>query len=233
MAKYWARSGFEIDMETPDLSDVVRGQGSTSNEHTLKISYGDGYATTIKGDFDLNGKGYAKGGTITRISFEDDDHYGTTVSGLRLDLDAFVKAAKSATLVDDAKLYAKMFAGSDEITGGSDDDFINGFGGDDDIIGGLGVDVLTGGTGADIFLYESRYDSDEGLGIDTIVDFSQADGDKISLRDAAFLDFETEVRISSRGTDTIIEVDTNGAFILPMIIRVQGNIALTEADFIL
>lgn len=232
MAKYWSNT-FEIDLSQLDLSEVVRGRGSTTNEHTLKIGYGGGYATTIKGDFDLNGKGIATGGTITRISFEDDDHYGTVISGLRLDLDEFVKVAKSKSLADDANLYAKMLSGADTFTGDSGGDVINGFGGSDTIIGGLGSDILTGGAGADVFVYKSYADSTENLGVDTIEDFSQADGDKINLTGLGFLDFASDVRVSTRGGDTAVEIDVPNGTDFEMIIRVRGNVDFTASDFIL
>lgn len=249
MAKYSARFS-EIDMSDLDLSDVVRGQGSTTNAHTLKISYGGGDATTIKGDFDLNGKGFAVGGTITRISFEDDDHYGTTISGIKIDLNDFVKVAKSKSSADDAALFAKMFAGNDTMTGAVDDDHIRGFAGNDKLTGGFGedrldggdgsdtltggdnADVLTGGLGADIFVYRNELDSTD-QDADTITDFSQAQGDKISLRELGFFDFDTEIRVSHTASQTIVEVDVMGGFSFPLFIRIDGQINLTASDFLL
>jgi hypothetical protein len=57
--------------------------------------------------------------------------------------------------------------GSDHISGGA---------GNDRIFGGRGHDFLTGGDGADTFVFEQR------RGNDTILDFDQADGDKIEIR---------------------------------------------------
>jgi len=250
MAKFWVRAISNLEMFNPDLSDVVRGRGQTVNEHTLKMGHGDGYATTFKGDFELNSKGFAIGGTISRIEFEDDDHYGTIMSGLRLDLDKFIKTAKTSSTADDAKLFASIFSKSDQISGAVGDDKISGFAGndtlvgefgndviaggdgDDTIIGGSDADRLTGGLGADVFVYEREFDSDE-QGSDTITDFSQADGDKISLRDLGFFDFATEVRITHASSQTLVEVDVMGGFNFPLFIRLDGNIALTESDFLL
>ncbi|VVT00071.1 Type I secretion C-terminal target domain (VC_A0849 subclass) [Sphingomonas sp. EC-HK361] len=73
----------------------------------------------------------------------------------------------------DDRLYgdgAIMAAG---VTGG--DDRIDGGAGNDMIVGGGGHDTLIGGTGADHFVFAP------GSGIDDILDFSSAEGDKIDL----------------------------------------------------
>lgn len=250
MAKYWARSGFSIDMSDMSLRDVVRGRGIIVNEHTLKISYGDGYATTLRGDFEINKKGDVTGGTIAKILFEDDDHYGTTLAGIDVSLKAFLSAAKSKTTADDLALFGAMLGGDDSLYGSISGDVIYGFGGNDEISGDFGSDILdggdgddwlygdsgsdelTGGLGADAFVYKDDFDSRE-QGADRITDFSQADGDKIDLSQMGFFDFDTDIRASYQGGNTIVEVDTMGGFAYPLIFRMTGTITLTEADFIL
>lgn len=250
MAKYWVRTVSELDMFDPDLSEVVRGRGQTVNEHTIKISYGDGYATTIKGDFDLNKNGAVTGGTITRIDFENDEDYGTIMSGVRVDLGTFLAVGKSASPADDGKLFASIFSRNDQIDGDIGDDKIKGFAGNDTLNGGFGDDVvdggegadkiiggsdadrLTGGPGADIFIYRREFDSEERSS-DTISDFSQSEGDKISLQDVGFFDFTTEIRVSHTSSQTIVEVDVFGGFDAPLFIRIDGIINLVETDFLL
>lgn len=53
--------------------------------------------------------------------------------------------------------------------------------GNDTIVGGSGNDTLIGGSGADMFLFHSPNE-----GIDTITDFSQAQGDKIQVSASGF-----------------------------------------------
>jgi Ca2+-binding RTX toxin-like protein len=68
-------------------------------------------------------------------------------------------------------------AGNDVLVGGNGDDGLFG-GADNDVLsGGAGNDSLTGGTGADIFVYSLAVDE----GDDRILDFSTAEGDRLSF----------------------------------------------------
>jgi hypothetical protein len=66
--------------------------------------------------------------------------------------------------------------GNDLLIGGSGNDTLNGGDGDDVLIGLGGSDVLIGGRGADRFVWTALSD-----GIDTIVDFNSAEGDRLDL----------------------------------------------------
>jgi len=66
-------------------------------------------------------------------------------------------------------------AASDKITGGAAVDTINGGAGNDIIDGGAGDDILSGGAGADTFILGTV----TAAGMDTIKDFSVAEGDII------------------------------------------------------
>lgn len=98
------------------------------------------------------------------------------------------------------------------LNGTSSHDVIDGLGGNDVLYGGSGFDILTGGAGADIFAFD-----DTALNnIDTITDFSVAQGDKLDLGDLleAF-DPLTElvtdfVRITDNGTVSLLAVDIDG-----------------------
>ncbi len=84
--------------------------------------------------------------------------------------------------------------GANTLNGGAGNDMIDGGGGADIIIGGAGSDTLFGGAGADTFQYQSPADIGAGapligrgsipatVSIDTILDFSVREGDRIDLR---------------------------------------------------
>jgi Ca2+-binding RTX toxin-like protein len=67
------------------------------------------------------------------------------------------------------------------LEGGEGNDTISGGAGNDTLEGGSGNDRLTGGTGADKFLLNTKAD-----GIDTIIDFSTKEGDRIEINFASF-----------------------------------------------
>jgi len=101
--------------------------------------------------------------------------------------------------------------GDDVIYGGAGDDIIFGQEGDDVIYGGLGDDVLYGGSGADSFVF-----MDGNEGVDTIKDFSIAEGDILDISNIlSGFDPLTEaltnyVNVVGSGTDTIVQVDVTG-----------------------
>ncbi|MCC5616119.1 hypothetical protein LC605_13790 [Nostoc sp. CHAB 5836] len=78
-------------------------------------------------------------------------------------------------------------AGNDTIDGKAGNDLLSGGAGNDILIGGAGNDTLVGGIGADRFLYDTnaRFDS-SAVGLDTISDFKQSQGDKIVLDKTTF-----------------------------------------------
>jgi Ca2+-binding RTX toxin-like protein len=134
--------------------------------------------------------------------------------------------------------------------GSQHDDHLSGDGADNWLDGSGGTDILKGNGGADTFHFSP---SGTGLGpdADTIVDFSQAQGDKIELHGfkdggkwAGFLDFEFiggnaftgqegEVHFAQVGSDTWISGDTDGDAIADFQIKCNGTINFTANDFIL
>lgn len=72
-------------------------------------------------------------------------------------------------------------ASNDELTGKAGNDILIGGDGNDILIGGAGIDTLTGGLGADKFVFNSLSE-----GIDTIKDFSWAQGDTIQILGSSF-----------------------------------------------
>lgn len=86
--------------------------------------------------------------------------------------------------------------GRDTLFGGHGDDLLDGGIGNDSLWGGTGADTLQGGTGADTFNFGRSVDStvrtseqiqavtqdaDDSAGVDTILDFNRAQGDRIDV----------------------------------------------------
>ena len=85
-------------------------------------------------------------------------------------------------------------AGNDTVRGGQGTDTLSGGAGNDFISGDRGDDTMTGGAGADIF------HSSSDAGIDRVLDFSVADGDRV------LLDPGTTFTVSQMGGDTVIQM---------------------------
>lgn len=89
------------------------------------------------------------------------------------------------------------------LTGNDARNTLSGGKGADSLNGGGGVDTLVGGAGADRFVFASALGADN---IDRIIDFSQADGDRIVLDSALFAelsrgDLRNAVFLSGDGAD--------------------------------
>ncbi|MEE1654904.1 calcium-binding protein [Microvirga sp. CF3062] len=93
----------------------------------------------------------------------------------------------SDVLIGDAgnnNLYGQ--SGNDELIGGAGADFLSGGLYYDTLSGGAGADTLSGGSAADVF----QFDAVLGAGnVDTLADFSAAEGDKIALETHMFRAF--------------------------------------------
>ena len=82
--------------------------------------------------------------------------------------------------------------GNDVIRGGQQNDTLSGGAGDDYVSGDKGDDTETGGAGADIF------HSFTGAGIDRVLDFNLAEGDRVQLEPG------TSYSVAQVGADTVI-----------------------------
>ena len=87
--------------------------------------------------------------------------------------------------------------GADSISGDQGNDALHGGWGNDTIDGGAGNDRLHGGNNADNFVFASDH------GHDTITDFSESEGDRISLDGVT--DFDTQVTVEDAGEDATVE----------------------------
>lgn len=134
--------------------------------------------------------------------------------------------------------------------GANDDDLILGSKGANalsgkagaDILAGLqGADTLSGGAGVDIFTFSALRDS-KVKSCDVITDFGNG-ADRIALAgisDFIFLAEENatftghaEIRWFQDGSETIVEIDTNGDRNADMRIVLEGSLTLDETDFLL
>jgi Ca2+-binding RTX toxin-like protein len=92
--------------------------------------------------------------------------------------------------------------GADQIRGGQGDDSLSGGAGADFISGDRGDDTEAGGAGADIF------HTFAGAGIDRVMDFSYAQGDRVML------DPGTNYTASQVGADTVVDMGSGAQMIL-------------------
>lgn len=141
--------------------------------------------------------------------------------------------------------------GANKLFGLSGKDALRGNAGADQLTGGAGADELHGGADGDRFVFNSAAESRAAGGIDTIMDFSRVQGDKIQLNaiDAkttvagnnvftfigtkAFSGAAGELRFQKIGTDTRITADTNGDKKIDMTIISDIAFNFIKADFIL
>ena len=93
-------------------------------------------------------------------------------------------------------------AGADVVRGGQGDDVLTGGDGADFLSGDLGSDTITGGDGADIF------HSFTGAGVDRVLDFSVADGDRVQL------DPGTAYSVAQVGGDTVVTLGAGDQVVL-------------------
>ena len=136
--------------------------------------------------------------------------------------------------------------GPNQLAGGQGNDMLFGGGGADILIGGQDQDMLTGGDGSDTFRF---YKQDSvGPGYDYILDFKQADGDKIDLTklaggsgppslafigSAAFTGVAGQVRFEQTGGEALVSADNDGDGQADFAIHCVGTINFNANDFVL
>ena len=141
--------------------------------------------------------------------------------------------------------------GNDTLRGLGGQDAIYGGGGNDLIYGGANLDTLSGGAGADQFRFDDRDLRIKSDGVETILDFSQQEGDKLNFRfmdaDAdtagdqnfsfvgtnAFSGHAGEIRYEQIDGDTFVYGDTDGNGYADFQLMLVGQIDLQVADVVL
>lgn len=164
--------------------------------------------------------------------------------------DILYGGSSTSTALEAAGGYDQLYGGdgNDTLYGGGENDILVGGAGIDQLFGGLGNDRLAGGAGADSFKFDRAVANQTWL--DTIVDFSQAQGDKIdlSLIDAnaavtgnqAFVLVDGnpitaagQVRIFYQGAYTYVEGNVNSVLSQDFQIRIAGRPEISVDDLIL
>ena len=123
--------------------------------------------------------------------------------------------------------------------------------GEDALNGGIQRDTMTGNSGADQFVFDDGDTAATRNGADIITDFSQAQDDRINLRqvdadtttggdqsfsfigDAVFSGAAGELRYAHAQGNTYIEGDTNGDGSADFMIRLDGIVEPIAGDFAL
>jgi Ca2+-binding RTX toxin-like protein len=169
-------------------------------------------------------------------------------------------ATSWAFLIDVNNVVDKLFGtkasqtlngagGADEIDGGAGNDKLYGYAGKDKLIGGTGKDTLTGGTDADLFVFRNAAES-KGATVDTILDFSRSQKDKIDLsqidansklagsQDFSFIGTKNfsgkagELRYEKHASDSYVYGDLNGDKKIDFAIHFDDPLAFSKGDFL-
>jgi Ca2+-binding RTX toxin-like protein len=124
------------DLDIISISPTLRELGLNADD-TVELA-GTG--------FTYDGSQNFTGGTLTGISAIENNQLSFAISGFSIAATTFRDFVFSG---DSATLFAQLFDGADDMTGGGDSDYLNGYGGHDNIFGGAGSDTLIGDTGND------------------------------------------------------------------------------------
>lgn len=152
-------------------------------------------------------------------------------------------------------------AGANTISGMGGNDRLFGNDGADTLVGGDGYDLLdggaardrlTGGSGIDFFIFDDGdFGGTTAATADQIIDFSQAERDRIDLRGvdsdaavagdqafafigtAAFSGTAGELRYEQIGSGTFVQGDIDGDGAADFVIRIEGLHPLGVGDFVL
>ena len=205
--------------------------------HDIANLTGSGFADALTGDANMNVLTGGGGNDVLNGLFGSDilvgDDGDDTLYGNQ-DNDTLNGGLGNDTLYggqgDDA-LYGNQGddtlvggLGNDQMFGGQGNDTLNGADGTDVLVGGLGTNVLTGGAGADSFVMNAQ-------GRDSILDFTQRDGDRIDLRPVGFVSVnQLVVTQASAQSHYIVDGDLNGDGVVDFRLDVFGATTAPNQD---
>jgi Ca2+-binding RTX toxin-like protein len=192
---------FQADWLWGDNGDnVLRGLAGAD------MLEGGAGADIIEGGAGWDTARYIRSGAAVQINLATNVNTGGDAEGdLLYRIEAIYASAYDDTLVGGA--------GNDVLNGGWGNDTISGGAGNDILKGSSGEDALYGDDGADLFVFEA---GSAFNGVDTVGDFSLADGDALDISSLlsaydALTDLITDfVRITDSGGDSVLSVDIDG-----------------------
>jgi serralysin len=209
-----------------DIEDAIGGAGAdlmTGNNLDNRLTAGGGSDTVFGGDgadtiLEASGANYLRGdagndsvsggtgfddinGNMGNDTLRGNDGEDWVVGGRDNDL-LFGDAAFDIVYGNMGNDTVDGGAGNDWVRGGQGDDSVQAGSGDDWVWGDRGSDTLSGGAGADLFY------SFAGAGIDRIIDFSVAEGDRLKLEGSP------SRTIAQVGADVIVDMGNGDQVIL-------------------
>ncbi|WP_161992790.1 calcium-binding protein [Aureimonas leprariae] len=145
-------SNYSFDTDDVDFNDLYWADRYTSSPTVFRATYDDGSFSELRGTgFTYDQYGTPVGGTISSYLIgETNGAPLVTVTGFNVSVQALVQVAETYSTDDDYSLLEAVFSGSDQLTGGNNDDYLHGFAGNDVLRGNGGDDVLHAGSGNDI-----------------------------------------------------------------------------------
>jgi serralysin len=210
------------------------------------IFFSDGWQNNING-----------GNGIDTISYQE-RHLNNVVGDEGVTIDLATGAAQTGASRFETLTSIENAVGSElaDLIGGTNDanflgglggnDGLQGFDGDDIIDGGIGADFMSGGAGADHFVYRTANDTRASgfttLTIETIADFSGAEGDRIDLslmQGSENFTFNGTAGFSARGNGEIrfdngfVQIDANGDGLTDILIQMDGVASMANTDFLI
>lgn len=240
-------AGSAIDMLSLNFSNLLLGTPAKATSSKYELHYNNGYRDIFEGHgFKYDRDDIPKGGTVEEFTEYQRSKEIFEISGLSASVKSIVKAAFTDDMTDDGLIIIKAMRGNDRVSGSSGNDTlfgaggndrIDGGGGNDIILSGPGVDKMTGGSGGDAFVFLELSHSNNASQ-DVITDFTHADNLFLSnlgpghfIGTAGFSGAAGEVRFAVEGNSTIVSGDFSGDGIADFSVRLNGAIALTDADF--
>ncbi|MBW8749206.1 MAG: calcium-binding protein [Acidobacteria bacterium] len=160
MAKLVTGTGAPFRMDQLNIGNLLDGDYTETSSTLVKLDLGDGFLIQFTGSgFAFDSLGNVAGGTIAGIQDSLNGNAFFTVSDINVSATQFAGWAQTS---DTDKALTTIFAGDDNMTGNTPDEYINGYAGHDNLFGGAGADTLLGGTGNDHLYGQSANGGTDG-----------------------------------------------------------------------